>query len=220
MEKHTFDCIIIGSGPGGYVSAIRAAQNGLKTALIEAREMGGTCLNRGCIPSKALIANADVLRKVQEAHSFGINVGEVSYDYAQMKERKDRVVEDIRKGLTGLIASNKITVFQGYGKLISPHEVAITGKDEAILEGKSIIIATGSEPRPLPGFPYDYERIHDSTSLLNITKLPKKIVIIGGGVIGCEFACLHNAFGVDVTIVELLPSILPTEGKHVSDASK
>lgn len=217
MEKQLFDCIILGSGPGGYVAAIRAAQRGLKTAIIEVRELGGTCLNRGCIPSKALIANAEVLRKVQEAEQYGISVGEISFDYAQMKERKDQVVERIRKGLEGLIASNKITVFNGYGKFISPTELSVTGKDEAILEGKSIIIATGSEPRPLSNIPFDYERIHDSTSLLNITTLPKKIIIIGGGVIGCEFASLHQAFGVEVTILELLPSILPTEGKNVSD---
>ncbi len=217
MKKQLFDCVVIGSGPGGYVAAIRAAQRGLKTALIEAREMGGTCLNRGCIPSKALIANAEVLRKIQEADRFGISIDSFSFDYAQMKERKDNVVGGIRKGLEGLIRSNQITVFQGYGKLISPHEVAVTGKDELVLEGKSIILATGSEPRALPGIPFDYERIHDSTSLLNITKLPKRIAIIGGGVIGCEFACLHNAFGVDVTILELLPTILPTEGKNVSD---
>ncbi len=217
MNKQTFDCIIIGSGPGGYVAAIRAAQRGLKTALIESREVGGTCLNRGCIPSKALIANADVLRKIQEANKFGISVEQVSFNYADMKERKDAVVDSIRNGLEGLIASNKISVFNGYGRMISPHEVAITGKDEAVLEGKTIILATGSEPRALPGIPYDHERIHDSTSLLNITELPKKIVIVGGGVIGSEFACLHNAFGVDVTILELLPNILPTEGKNVSD---
>lgn len=217
MEKQKFDCIVIGSGPGGYVAAIRAAQRGLKTALIEAREMGGTCLNRGCIPSKALIANADVLRKVKEASKFGIQVNDFSFDYSAMKTRKDGVVERIRKGLEGLIASNKITVFNGYGKMISPHEVAITGRDEAILEGTSIILATGSEPRPLRVAPFDHERIHDSTSLLNITELPKKLIVIGGGVIGCEFACLHNAFDVDVTIVELMPTILPTESKHVSD---
>lgn len=217
MEKQTFDCIVIGSGPGGYVAAIRAAQRGLKTALIEERELGGTCLNRGCIPSKALIANADVLRKVREANKFGISVDKVSFDYAKMKERKDSVVNGIRKGLEGLIASNKITAFNGYGRMISPHEVAVTGKDEAVLEGKTIILATGSEPRPLPVAPFDYKRIHDSTSLLNITELPQKIVIIGGGVIGCEFACLYNAFDVEVTILELLPNILPTEGKNVQD---
>lgn len=217
MEKQLFDCIVIGGGPGGYVAAIRAAQRGLKTALIEAREMGGTCLNRGCIPSKALIANAEVLRKVRESNKFGISVGEISFDYNAMNKRKDVVVEKIRKGLEGLIASNKITVFAGFGKFISPHEISVTGKDEAILEGKSIIIATGSEPRPLRGIPFDYVRIHDSTSLLNITELPKKMAIIGGGIIGCEFACLHNAFGVDVTVLELLPQIISTEGKNVSD---
>lgn len=216
MDKQLFDCIVIGSGPGGYVAAIRAAQSGLKTALIEAREMGGTCLNRGCIPSKALIANADVLRKIQEADKFGISVSGVSFDYGEMKKRKDLVVERIRKSLEGLIAQNKITVFNGYGKFLSPYEVAITGRDEAILEGKSIIIATGSEPKPLPNIAYDYERIHDSTSLLNISRLPKHILIIGGGVIGCEFASLYNALGVEVTIVELLPSILPTEGSMLS----
>lgn len=217
MIKQIFDCLVIGSGPGGYVAAIRAAQRGLKTALIEAREIGGTCLNRGCIPSKALIANAEVLRKIREAHTFGISVDHVSFNYAEMKKRKDDVVNGIRHNLEGLIASNKITIFRGYGKMLSPYEVAVTGQDEAILEGKTIILATGSEPRGLPNIPYDYERIHDSTSLLEITELPKKIVIIGGGVIGCEFACLFNAFDVDVTIVELLPNILPTEGKNVSD---
>lgn len=218
MEKKYFDCIVIGSGPGGYVAAIRAAQRGLKTALIEEKEMGGVCLNRGCIPSKALIANADVLRKVAEAKKYGIHIGEVSFNYAEMKERKDEVVNRIRRSLEGLIANNKIVVIRGYGKFLSPHEVKVTGQEEAILEGKSIILATGSEPRNMPTMPFDYKKIHDSTSLLNITELPKKILIIGGGVIGCEFACLHNAFGVDVTILELLPHILSTEGTNVSDA--
>ncbi|NGX60908.1 MAG: Dihydrolipoyl dehydrogenase [Chlamydiae bacterium] len=219
MEKEFYDCLVLGSGPGGYVAAIRAAQRGLKTALIEVRELGGTCLNRGCIPSKALISNADVLRKVREAQKFGISVGDISFDYKAMKNRKDEVVGKIRKGLTSLIASNKIRVYEGYGKFLSPHEIKVTGgKEEAVLEGKTIILATGSEPRALPNMPFDYERIHDSTSLLNITELPKKILIIGGGIIGCEFACLHHAFGVEVTILELLPTILPTEGKHVAEA--
>lgn len=218
MEKELFDLIVIGGGPGGYVAAIRGAQAGLRTALIEAGEMGGTCLNRGCIPSKALIANASVLRKVRHASQYGITVGDVSFDYGAMKERKDGVVSDIRKGLEGLIASNQITVFRGFGKFLSPHEIKVNGKDQAILRGEKIIIATGSEPRGLPGVPFDHRVIHDSTSLLNITELPKKLVIIGGGVVGCEFACLHAAFDVDVTILELLPQIIAIEGKHISDA--
>ncbi len=218
MERQFFDCIVIGSGPGGYVAAIRAAQRGLQTALIESKELGGTCLNRGCIPSKALIANAEVLRKIREAQAYGITTGDISFNYEAMKERKDRVVEGIRKGLTGLIASNKIHTFEGYGKFSSPNEVVVIGKDEALLEGKTIIVATGSEPKELPPFPFDYEKVHDSTSLLNITELPERLAIIGGGVIGCEFACLHRAFGVEVTLLEVLPSLLPTEGKQISSA--
>ncbi len=217
MTLQQFDCVVIGGGPGGYVAAIRAAQRGVKTALVENKELGGVCLNRGCIPSKALIANAEILRKVREANKFGIAVGEVSFDYRAMKERKDSVVVRVRKGLEGLIASNKIQVFKGYGKLTSQNEVKVTGEQEALLSAKTIILATGSEPRSLPGISFDGERIHDSTSLLDITALPKKLLIIGGGVIGCEFACLHAAFGVDVTIIELLPSILSTEGKGVAD---
>lgn len=218
MEKKHFDVVIIGGGPGGYVAAIRAAQKGLQVALIEKLEMGGTCLNRGCIPSKALIANAEVLRKIRSADQYGITVGPVTFDYGSMKQKKDSVVEKIRKGLEGLIASNKITVFKGFGKFISPYELKVVGGEETLLEAKHFIIATGSEPRSLKDFPFDGRLIHDSTSLLNITSLPKKLVIIGGGVIGCEFASLHAAFGVDVTIIELLPMIISLEGKNVSDA--
>lgn len=216
MDKKKFDLIVIGSGPGGYVAAIRAAQRGLLVALIEAGELGGTCLNRGCIPSKALIANAEVLRKVREAEKFGVFCQNVSFDYAAMKERKDEVVTNIRRGLEGLIKSNRITIFKGYGKFLSKTEVKVTGHDEAILEADKIIIATGSEPRELPLLPFDHQVILDSTSMLNLTKLPKRLFIVGGGVIGCEFACLHNAFDVDVTIFEVLPSILSTEGKNVA----
>lgn len=217
MDKQNFDCVVIGGGPGGYVAAIRAAQGGLSTALIEAKEMGGTCLNRGCIPSKALIANADVLRKVKEAGKFGISIPDFSFNYSEMNSRKETVVKRMRSGLEGLIASNKITVFKGFGKFLSPTEIKVTGEHEVLLQAKNVILATGSEPRELSSMPYDFKRIHDSTSLLNLSELPKSLLIIGGGVIGCEFACLHKALGVDITILELLPNILSTEGKHVSD---
>ena len=216
MDKKKFDLVVIGSGPGGYIAAIRGAQRGLKTALIEAGDLGGTCLNRGCIPSKALIANAEVLRKVREAGSYGVSCQNISFDYAAMKDRKDSVVNNIRNGLEGLIKSNQITIFNGYGKFLSKTEVKVTGKDNEVLEAEKIIIASGSEPRELPFIPFDHKVVLDSTSMLNLTKLPKKLFIIGGGVIGCEFACLHNAFDVDVTIFEVLPSILGTEGKNVS----
>jgi len=217
MNKEKFDVAIIGSGPGGYVAAIRAAQRGQKTCLIEAKEMGGTCLNRGCIPSKALIANAERLREVQSAETHGIYTGDVSFDFAKMAAQKDKTVNRIRRGLTGLIASNKIKVIQGFGKFISPHEIKILGQEDLVVEAEQIIIATGSEPRLLPSAPFDYKRIHDSTSLLALTELPKSLLVVGGGVIGCEFACMHHAFGVDVTIVELLPRIVPMESEHISE---
>lgn len=216
--QNKFDLIVLGGGPGGYPAAIRAAQNGKSVALVEARELGGTCLNRGCIPSKTLIASADVYKRVKEAEEFGIHVGDVTLDYPKVVERKDRVVADVRKGLEGLIASNQITLFKGFGKFVSPNEIKVTGRDNVLLSANNIIIATGSEPREFANFPFDYERIHDSTSMLEIKKLPKNIVIVGGGVIGCEFASLYSAFGVEVVILEMMPRILPMECESVSNA--
>ena len=219
-EKETnFDIAVLGGGPGGYPAAIRAAQLGKKVALIEAKELGGTCLNRGCIPSKTLIANAEVLQKVKEAEEFGVVVGgEITFDYAKMVDRKNAVVAKVRKGLEGLIASNKITLFKGMGKLTGPKEIKITGADNALIRADKIIIATGSEPRNIPAFPFDWVKIHDSTSLLDMKTLPKSLIIVGGGIIGCEFASLYNILGVDVTILELLPRILPMESTGVSNA--
>ncbi len=217
-EKNHFDVVVIGGGPGGYPAAIRAAQNGKSVALIEAKQMGGTCLNRGCIPSKALIACAELYDRIQDAQEFGISIEKVSFDYSRMVKRKDEVVTKIRKSLEGLIAANKIKVFKGYGKFLSPKEIKITGENNSIIKADKVIIATGSEPRSIPSFPFDYEKIHDSTSLLDLKTLPRKIVIIGGGVIGCEFASLFAAFGVQVIILEMLPKILPMESKSVSDA--
>ncbi|MEX1013026.1 MAG: dihydrolipoyl dehydrogenase [Waddliaceae bacterium] len=216
MTSETFDIAVIGGGPGGYPAAIKAAQNGKKVALIEATGLGGTCLNRGCIPSKSLIAGAQLLNRMKEAHRFGIQIEGYSFNYAELAKQKDKVVSRMRKGLEGLIASNKITLFEGYGKFLSPTTIKVTGKDQAEITASKIIIATGSEPLVIPNLKPDGEKIHDSTSLLNITSLPKKIVIIGGGVIGCEFASLFRAFDVKVTIIEALDSILPTEAVSVS----
>jgi dihydrolipoamide dehydrogenase len=174
----------LGGGPGGYPAAIRAAQLGKKVALIEAIELGCSCLNRGCIPSKALIASAETLQRVKEAEEMGIVVGAVSFDYAKMVDRKDQVVKRVRKGLESVIASNRITLYRGFGQFVSPRTLKVTGQDNATIHADSIIIATGSEPRNMPAFPFDYERIHDSTSMLDLKTLPKSIVIIGGGVIG------------------------------------
>lgn len=212
----TFDIIVIGSGVGGYPAAIRAAQRGKKVALIEAGEIGGTCLNRGCIPSKALIAGTELYHRIQKSSTkFGITYDNLKMDWSQLQNHKNEVVKRMRTGLKGLILENKIKIFEGYGTFKSPKEVEVKGKDAAILKADKIIIATGSEPRDIPAFPCDHKQILDSTSLLNLPTLPKSIIIIGGGVIGCEFASLFNQQGVDVTICELLPSILPMEAKVV-----
>lgn len=212
-----FDVVVIGAGVGGYPSAIKAAQLGKSTAIIEPNELGGTCLNRGCIPSKALIATAELLERIEHAGDYGINVGNISYDYSKMVDRKDKVVAQVRKGLEGLIRSNKITHIKGYGRLSGPREVRVTGEENVVIKADKIIIATGSEPKNIPAFPCDNVKILDSTALLDLRKLPKKIAIIGGGVIGCEFASLFHAFKVDVTIIEMLPSIIPMEARSVAD---
>lgn len=218
MKNSRFDIAVLGGGPGGYPAAIRAAQLGKSVALIEANALGGTCLNRGCIPSKALIAGAEFVGRLKEAAAFGIDIRQMHFDFGRLAQHKDTIVEKMRTGLEGLIASNKITLFRGYGKLMSRNEVKIAGKECLSLSADKIIIATGSEPRNMQAFPFDYKRIHDSTSLLAQTSLPKKILIIGGGVIGSEFASLYAHLGVDVTILELLPSIISTEAQEISKA--
>lgn len=214
--KKKFDIAVIGSGPGGYPAAIRCAQRGKKVALIEAGAIGGTCLNRGCIPSKALIAAAEVLETVQHAEKFGITTGPISFDYSKMVERKDQVVAQIQKGLIQLIASNGIEVIKGKASFISPKVLEIQGSEPQTIEADKIIIASGSEPRSIQAFPFDGEKIIDSTDLLNLNTLPKKIVIIGGGVIGAEFASLFSLLGVNVTVIEMLASLLPMEAPSVS----
>lgn len=216
--KRKFKVAVIGGGPAGYVAAIQAAHSGQQVALIEAEDMGGTCLNWGCIPTKTLLAGADVYHKIKNASHFGINCQNVSFDFAKMKDRKDDVILKIRKSLEGLIASHKITILRGFGQLVSPHEIKITGEVNEIIEADNIIIATGSRPKKIGSLPFDWEKVHDSSSMLELSELPKKIVIIGGGVIGCEFASLYAEFGVEVVILEALPSILPLEAKAVSQA--
>ena len=217
-EKQKFDVAIIGAGPGGYVAAIKAAQMGKNVALIEKQDLGGTCLNVGCIPSKALLSNASVLKKMKEAEAYGIKVENLSFDYSKMKERKDQVVQKIRTSLKKLIQSNGITIIQGTAKFQSSKSLKVMGKDNTIIHADKIIIATGSEPIDIPAFPCDHERILNSTSALALTKLPKSIAIIGGGYIGCEFASLYAELGIKVVIIEALPSIVQAQGKDISAA--
>ena len=215
-ETHNFDVIVIGGGPGGYPAAIKAAQRGARVALVEAGEMGGTCLNRGCIPTKTLLSNAEILQHVKKAKKFGIHVENVSFDYKEMSLRMNKVVGTLRKGLDTLMSSNKIQVFHGFGKLTSPHEVKVTGQDNAVLYGEKIILATGSEPLNMEAFPFDHEKVLSSTSILQLENLPKKLVIIGAGYIGCEFASLFIDLDVEVVLLEAMSTILPMEARNVA----
>lgn len=215
-KEEYFDIAIIGAGPGGYVAAIKAAQMGKKVALIEKEFLGGTCLNCGCIPTKTLIANAQVLEKLLKASSYGITTGPISFDYAKMKERKDSVVKTIRKSLEGLLKSNGITIFMGTAKFLNPKSLKITGDAPCILHAHKIIIASGSTTLDIKAFPCDHKNILNSTSILEMTSLPKSLAIIGGGYIGCEFASLYSALGVKVTILEALPEIISAQGKTLS----
>ncbi len=218
MERQKFDLAVIGSGPGGYVAAIKAAQVGLRVCLIEKGLLGGCCLNVGCIPTKTLLANAHVMQKIIHAAEYGIAVGPVTFDYAKMKKRKDDVIDKIRKSLEGLILSNGIVILHGQAEFLSPREIKVKGKDNLIVQAEKTIIATGSEPLDIPAFPCDHERVFNSTSILELTSLPKTLAIIGGGYIGCEFASLFSDLGVKVIILEMLPSIVMLQGKSVAES--
>lgn len=205
-----YDVLVIGAGSGGYVAAIRAAQLGAKAAVIEERELGGTCLNRGCIPTKALVESARVLKLAERAGEFGVSCGHVAPDYARMLQRKREVVEKLVKGLQGLLKKNKVDIITGRGRLINRNTVEVT-KESKITRatGESIIIATGSEPLRLQGFPFDGNTVITSDEALELDQPPKSILIVGGGYIGAEFAGIFHGLGVEVTIVEMMEQLLP-----------
>lgn len=212
MEK--FDLVIIGSGPGGYVAAIRAAQLGMKTALIERyNTLGGTCLNVGCIPSKALLDSTEHFHKAQEQFKeHGIEIGNLELNMPQMIKRKREVVEQTVGGIDFLMKKNKVSVFHGHGSFVDRNTVKITkddGSEEQISGGK-IVIATGSKPASLPFITIDKKRIITSTEALEIDKLPKSMVVIGGGVIGLELGSVFARLGTEVTVVEYMDTIIPT----------
>lgn len=215
----SFDVAILGGGPGGYVAAIKAAALGLRVVLIENQSVGGTCLHRGCIPTKALVASASILRTVQRADLFGIHVENISWDYKKIHARTNSIVTGIHESLKGLLQSySNITIIYGFGSFISPREIKIQKNEGSgeIISAKSIIIATGSSPIDLPFAPCDHKKIFNSTSILAISKLPKSMVIIGGGYIGCEFANLFTLLGVKITLIEATDSIISQQGKVLS----
>jgi dihydrolipoamide dehydrogenase len=216
-----FDVIVIGAGPGGYPAAIKAAQMGAKTALIEREWLGGTCLNCGCIPTKTLIAGAEVYQKIRHAERFGIRVGEPEIDYSVMKTRKDQVVDNLQNGIGSLLNAHGVTVFEGTGSFRSAHTVAVEAADGSIQEltAKNSIIATGSTST-VPGFIPKHECIVESRAFLDLETLPESLLVLGGGYIGCELACMAAGLGVKVTVVELLDDVLMLLDKDVRQVVK
>ncbi len=206
-----FDIAIIGGGPGGYVAAIRAAQLGMKVACIEKRgALGGTCLNVGCIPSKALLYSSELYEKAQHEYAtHGIKLSKVELDLATMMKRKEDVTSGLNKGIEGLFKKNKVTYFQGLGSFINQNTLKIKGETEQQIQAKNIIIATGSEVMNLPGIEIDEEKIVSSTGALSLKSVPKKMIVIGGGVIGLELGSVWRRLGAEVTVIEYLDRIVP-----------
>lgn len=205
----TYDVIIIGAGPGGYVVGIRAAQLGLRAAVIEKDVPGGVCLNWGCIPSKNLIHQAEVFHSMKEMEAVGVGIDRSSLDYAAVQGNSRQVVKTLTNGVSGLLKKNKVDLIKGTAVISGKGQVTVDGKDK--LQAKNILVATGSRPMQVPGFECDEEQILTSTGILAMTELPKSMVILGAGAIGCEFAYVLNSFGVQVTLVEAMEHILPTE---------
>lgn len=211
-----FNVAVVGSGPGGYAAAIRAAQRGALVALIEKDIIGGTCLNRGCIPSKTLLASAHTLLSIKNAGSMGIDTQPAIPNWPNIQKRKEAIVAGFRKGLTGLILGNKIKIFEGRGIVTSPGKIVVKSETSpAEIEATNIILATGSKPVEIPAFPFDGKTIISSTEALSLEQIPRSMVIIGGGVIGCEMACVYAAMGTKVTIVEALSRLIPMEDDWV-----
>lgn len=208
--KSQFDLVVIGGGPGGYGAALYGAAAGLDVAIVEMDKLGGTCLHVGCIPAKELLETASVLRTVREAEAFGIKTNSPELDMSQLMARKQGVIDQLAGGVEGLLHQRKVTVYKGIGQVGTNKTVRITNQNEEtqIITGTNIILASGSRPRTIPGFDIDGKLIVTSDQLLSITKIPSRVVIIGGGAIGAEFASALNDFGSTVTIVEALPQIL------------
>ena len=210
-----YDVVVIGAGPGGYVAAIRAAQLGLKTAIVEREALGGVCLNWGCIPSKALLKNAEILSYIHRAEEFGLHFDNFRADYSVAMDRSRKVVDRNTRGVAYLLRKNKVDHIEGTGKLKGGGVVEIAPEAKQTT-AKNIIIATGSRPRTIPPLPIDGERVLSSRESIVLSELPSAMVIVGGGAIGVEFAYLYKTYGVDITIVELLPRLVPTEDEEIS----
>ena len=213
-----YDVVFIGGGPGGYVAAIRASQLGLKTAVVEKAKLGGTCLHAGCIPTKALLRSAEIYTNTKNAEEFGIIAPEVGVDFSKVQARKEATTDRLFKGVEHLMKKGNIDVYDGFGSLLKADAVTVKLNDgeEVLLNAKNVIIATGSRPRTLPGLEADGQYVMTSDEALQMKEIPESIIIVGGGVIGMEWASLLSDFGSKVTVLEYADRILPTEDKEVS----
>ena len=214
-----YDVLIIGSGPGGYVAGIRAGQLGLKVGVIEKDPfVGGTCLHRGCIPTKALLENAELWQKIQKAKDFGITVGDVSLDWSTVQKRKQGVVDQNSKGIEFLFKKYKTERITGFGRVVKPGVVEVTaeGGEKKTLQTKNIVLAMGSVPKDLPHIKADGKRIINSDHILRIESVPKSMLVIGAGAVGCEFASIFSRFGTKTAIVEVMPQLLPIEDEEIA----
>ena len=209
MSEQILDVAVIGAGPGGYVAAIRAAQLGLSVAVVEQDTPGGVCLNWGCIPSKNLIQQAEDFHVLHTLEKLGVRVDRAGLDYAKVHANSRTAANTLAGGVSGLLRKNRVRVIRGRARLAGPGRVAIEGGET--LQAKNILVATGSRPLEVKGFEFDEKQVLSSTGVLDLKQLPKSLVILGGGAIGCEFAFVMNAFGVEVTVVEMLEHLLPTE---------
>ncbi|HUL42881.1 MAG TPA: dihydrolipoyl dehydrogenase [Bacteroidota bacterium] len=218
MPEREFDVLIIGGGPGGYVAAIRAAQHGLKVAVVERDQLGGICLNWGCIPTKALLKNAEIYSTLRHADQWGISFSNLKFDFPKIIQRSRNVAKLNSKGVEYLFKKNKIEHISGFGTLVSKSKVEVR-RDDKVLEtvsAKHIILAMGARPRTLPGVAIDGKKVISSNEAMSLPALPESMTIIGAGAIGVEFAYFYNAFGTKVTLVEMMPSILPIEDREIS----
>lgn len=210
MGNH-YNIVVIGSGPGGYIAALKAAEQGASVACIEKSHLGGTCLNWGCIPSKALLSSAEMLHHMQHAQTWGLNVeGQISHDWKAIQKHKDKVIRQLRGGVGSLFKGRNVTHIQGTAVFTGPGSLLVTeDQTQTTVTADRVIIATGTTPTRIPGWPDDPNLICTSDESVHWSTLPKKLLIVGGGVIGCEFACMMQPFGVEVTMIEMLPGLLP-----------
>ena len=213
----TYDLVILGSGPGGYVAAIRASQLGLKTAIVERERLGGICLNWGCIPTKALLRTSEIYHYITHAEAYGLSVEKPGFDLAKITERSRKVANQLNSGVKGLMKKNKVTVVEGSGRLTGPGKLEVTGAQTVQLEAKNIIVATGARARELPFAKADGDRIWTYRHAMVPPTMPEKLLVIGSGAIGVEFASFYSDMDAKVTIVEMLDRILPVEDAEISD---